>query len=91
MARYWHARGALPSGAVEAMEFEVAWLLKETDARRRPQMPADRAMRVAKRLGAFTMFRRDPGVDRGADRGQRHPPCRRPSFRGRAEGAGPGS
>jgi len=56
VARYWHARGALPSGAVEAMEFEVAWLLKETDGRRRPQMPADRAMRVAKRLGALTMF-----------------------------------
>jgi hypothetical protein len=56
VARYWHARGALPSGAVEAMEFEVAWLLKETDGRRRPRMPGDRAMRVAKRLGAFTMF-----------------------------------
>jgi hypothetical protein len=56
VARYWQDQGELPSGAVEAMEFELAWLLKESDARRRPRMPRDRAMRVAKRLGAFTMF-----------------------------------
>ncbi|MGH3566983.1 MAG: hypothetical protein ACRDRH_13315 [Pseudonocardia sp.] len=55
-ARYWQAHGGLPDSGVAAMEFEVAQFLCETSDRRRPQMPAERKMRLAKRLGAFTTF-----------------------------------
>ncbi|HEX5405109.1 MAG TPA: toll/interleukin-1 receptor domain-containing protein [Pseudonocardiaceae bacterium] len=56
VARYWDAQGELPGDAVVAMDFELRYLLKETDGRLRPDLPVDRAMRIAKRLGAFTMF-----------------------------------
>lgn len=55
-ARHWHARGALPDSHLAAIKFEVRQFLKETDDGRPRQLPADRAARVAKRLGAITTF-----------------------------------
>lgn len=55
-ARYWKAAGGLPAGGVAAMVFEIEQFLRETSDRRRPQLPAERAMRLAMRLGAFTAF-----------------------------------
>ncbi|GAA3048035.1 hypothetical protein Aglo01_25780 [Actinokineospora globicatena] len=56
VAGYWHNQGELPRNAVAATEYEIIRLLKERDRRRRRPLPADRAMRLAKRLGAYTMF-----------------------------------
>ncbi|ADJ47564.1 hypothetical protein AMES_5739 [Amycolatopsis mediterranei S699] len=56
VARYWNAQGVLPRSAADAMKFEIEYLLRETDERRQPRLPLDRSMRVAQRLGAFTMF-----------------------------------
>lgn len=56
VARYWNMQGELPRGAEDAMNFEIEYLLRETDERRKPRLPMDRSMRLAQRLGAFTMF-----------------------------------
>jgi hypothetical protein len=56
VARYWDAQGELPRGAADAMIFEIEHLLRETDERKQPLLPMDRSMRLAKRLGAFTLF-----------------------------------
>ncbi|WP_216207021.1 hypothetical protein [Amycolatopsis aidingensis] len=56
VARFWHGRGVLPDTAVEAMEYEVAHLLQETNSQRLRDLPADRAMRIAMRLAAFETF-----------------------------------
>ncbi|WP_235783455.1 hypothetical protein [Amycolatopsis orientalis] len=56
VARYWTTRGELPQRAADAMSFEIEYLLRETDSRRKPSLPLDRAVRIARRLGAFTMF-----------------------------------
>ncbi|MGH3870749.1 MAG: hypothetical protein ACRDSR_04410 [Pseudonocardiaceae bacterium] len=55
-ARHWHEKRILPDSHLVAIEFEVSQFLKETDDRRHPQLPADRAARVAKRIGAITTF-----------------------------------
>jgi hypothetical protein len=56
VARFWHARGVLPETATEAMEYEVAHLLRETNSQRPRDFPADRAAQVARRLAAFETF-----------------------------------
>ncbi|WP_254897368.1 hypothetical protein [Amycolatopsis sp. Hca4] len=56
VARYWSEQGELPRSAADAMKFEIEYLLRETDERRQPRLPMDRSMRLAQRLGAFTMF-----------------------------------
>lgn len=56
VARFWDDRGVLPETAVEAMEYEVAHLLQETNSQRRRNLPVDRAMRIARRLAAVEMF-----------------------------------
>lgn len=55
-ARHWQAKGALPDSQLAAIEFEVNQLLAETDDLRPPRLPADRAVKIAKRLGAITTF-----------------------------------
>lgn len=56
VARFWHGRGILPETAVEAMEYEVAHLLQETNSQRLRDLPADRAKRIARRMAAFETF-----------------------------------
>jgi len=57
VARYWHEHGALPvGGAVQAIDYEIQSLLQESDSQRWQSWPRDRGLRVAKRLGAFTIF-----------------------------------
>jgi hypothetical protein len=56
VARFWHGRGVLPETATDAMEYEVAHLLRETNANRPRDLPADRAMRIARRMAAFETF-----------------------------------
>lgn len=55
-AGHWHVKGILPDSQLAAIEFEVNQLLSETDDQRPPRLPADRAARIAKRLGAITTF-----------------------------------
>ncbi|ONI87994.1 hypothetical protein ALI22I_19810 [Saccharothrix sp. ALI-22-I] len=55
-ARYWTVQGRLPAGSVEAMQFEIDRFLAEPNTKVRPRMPLDQARRIAKRLGAFTVF-----------------------------------
>lgn len=56
VARFWHGRGVLPETAVEAMEYEVNRLLQETNSQRLRGLPADRTMRIARRMAAFETF-----------------------------------
>ena len=56
VARFWHARGVLPETATEAMDYEVAHLLQETNSQRPRDLPGDRAARIARRLAAFETF-----------------------------------
>ncbi|MET9225829.1 hypothetical protein [Lentzea sp. NPDC003310] len=56
-ARYWHDKGALPAHSHDALSYVIQALLQETDEERPlPRTPADRLFRLAKRLGAFTVF-----------------------------------
>lgn len=53
-ALYWHDEGALPAQSEDALVHEIEVLLR--DDGRRSNMPGDRKMRLAKRLGAFAAF-----------------------------------
>ncbi|NGY65058.1 hypothetical protein G7043_39710 [Lentzea sp. NEAU-D13] len=55
-AKYWSTKGRLPSGSVEAMQFEIDQFLAEPNNKVLSAMPIDRARVIAKRLGAFTAF-----------------------------------
>ncbi|WP_052685261.1 hypothetical protein [Lentzea aerocolonigenes] len=55
-AKYWSRYGRLPSGSVEAIQFEIDAFLAEPNDRLRPTTPIDRARRIAQRIGAFTAF-----------------------------------
>ncbi|MEU4743975.1 hypothetical protein AB0G02_26400, partial [Actinosynnema sp. NPDC023658] len=55
-AAYWNKTGELPVGQLEAIGYEIEKFLEETDEHRSPRLPAERGLRIAKRLAAFTTF-----------------------------------
>lgn len=61
-AFYWHKKGALPEHSEDALVHEIQVFLRETSPERRRTMPADRILRLAKRLGAFAAFSDAQGV-----------------------------